>query len=90
MFAPGRTGGDDPARRSGKSRARLGRSRCHVFFSAATRISPTIFVFSYHHLGCPPRGYKGTMKAMSEKYHKIWLDNPQLTDDYPAIMEAFT
>lgn len=30
------------------------------------------------------------MKAMSEKYHKIWLDNPQLTDDYPAIMEAFT
>ncbi len=61
-----------------------------MFFSAATRISPTIFVFSYHHLGCPPRGYKGTMKAMSEKYHKIWLDNPQLTDDYPAIMEAFT
>ena len=27
------------------------------------------------------------MKALSDKYHKIWLDNEDLTDDYGQIME---
>ncbi len=29
------------------------------------------------------------MKTMSDKFHKIWLDNEELTDDYPEIMDSF-
>jgi len=33
-----------------------------------------------------PRGYKGEMRLRSEKYHKIWTDNKELTSDYGAIV----
>lgn len=34
-----------------------------------------------------PPGYKGDMKIHSEKYHKIWLDNTELTDNYCDIVK---
>lgn len=37
--------------------------------------------------GEPPRGYKGEMRIYSDKYHKIWLDNEELSDDYAGMME---
>jgi len=38
--------------------------------------------------GVMPVGYKSEAKDNSEKYHKIWLDNPQLSDNYRAIVSA--
>ncbi len=50
-----------------------------------SRLDPCFFFFA----GIPPKGYKGDMKTMSDKFHKIWLDNEELTDDYPEIMDSF-
>ena len=35
-----------------------------------------------------PKGYRGDMKILSDKYHKIWMDNRELSDDYEGIMVA--
>lgn len=38
--------------------------------------------------GVIPKGYRGDMKVISDKFHKIWLDNPDLSDDYEGIINA--
>ena len=37
--------------------------------------------------GSPPLGYKGEMKVLSDKYHGIWLDNEELSNNYVGIVE---
>jgi len=38
--------------------------------------------------GTMPVGYKSDAKTNSDKYHKIWLDNPGLSDNYRVIVDA--
>jgi len=38
--------------------------------------------------GTLPVGYKSDAKINSEKYHKIWLDNPQLSENYVAVVDG--
>lgn len=37
-----------------------------------------------------PMGLKGAMKEYSDKYHHVWLDNPDLSDDFEAILQRFS
>ena len=35
-----------------------------------------------------PAGFKSDLKLNSDKYHDIWIDNPELTDSYGDILDA--
>eukprot|EP00095_Tigriopus_kingsejongensis_P012019 maker-scaffold1195_size56104-snap-gene-0.13 protein:Tk12019 transcript:maker-scaffold1195_size56104-snap-gene-0.13-mRNA-1 annotation:"hypothetical protein BRAFLDRAFT_121310" len=37
--------------------------------------------------GSLPLGFKGAMKVYSDKFHHVWLDHPDLSDDYGSIVE---
>jgi hypothetical protein len=32
--------------------------------------------------------FKGEIKAYSDKYHKLWMDNKELSDDYDGILRV--
>jgi len=38
--------------------------------------------------GVMPVGYKSDAMTNSQKYHKIWLDNPELSENYKTIVDA--
>ena len=38
--------------------------------------------------GALPVGYKSDALTNSQKYHKIWLDNDQLSENYNAIVDG--
>lgn len=38
--------------------------------------------------GAMPVGYKSDALTNSQKYHKIWLDNPELSDNYKTVVDA--